>query len=168
VCTIVAPDACEAVLQYAAREELLRNLRDHWAPRAVLAGEAVIVDRLQAVQMVLHQPKEWRRLGPTGFVDATRRRGRVGHARSGTGERRAYSRLGCGPSPCSCATGRFDATSAWLWSNGACCRSQRYADHLGIREDNRCFTPAPPARLSQLRCRIVQEHPTPIRSVSIC
>jgi hypothetical protein len=30
--TVVAPDACEAVLQYAAREELLGDLRDHGAP----------------------------------------------------------------------------------------------------------------------------------------
>jgi len=39
--------------------------------------------------------------------------GRVGHARSGTEERGAYGRLGCGQSPFRCATGRFDATSVW-------------------------------------------------------
>ncbi|MBP6772109.1 MAG: hypothetical protein KA154_03860, partial [Gemmatimonadaceae bacterium] len=41
--------------------------------------------------------KERRRLGTSGLVDAARHRGRVGHARSGTGERRAYVRLGGGP-----------------------------------------------------------------------
>ena len=39
---------------------------------------AVVVDRLQAVQMVRHQPKERRRLRPSGFVDAKRRRRRAG------------------------------------------------------------------------------------------
>ena len=77
MCTIVAPHACEAVLQYAAREELLGNLRDHGAPWAVLAREALVVDRLQALQMIRHQPKERRRLRAPGFVDATRRRRRV-------------------------------------------------------------------------------------------
>ena len=77
--------------------------------------------RLQAVQVVRPQPKKRRCLGPSGFVDATRRRRRVGHARSGTEERRAYVRLGRGPSPFRCAPGRFDATSAWRSPNDACC-----------------------------------------------
>lgn len=46
-----------------------------------------------------------------GDVDAASRPGRVWHARSGTEERRAYARLGRGPTPFRCATGRFDATS---------------------------------------------------------
>jgi hypothetical protein len=41
--------------------------------------------------MVRDQPKARRRLGTSGLVDAARHRGRVGHARSGTEERRAYS-----------------------------------------------------------------------------
>jgi hypothetical protein len=71
--------------------------------------------------MVRDQPKERRRLGTSGLVDAARHRGRVGHARSGTEERRAYIRLGCGPAPFRCATGRFDAPSARRRPNEACC-----------------------------------------------
>jgi len=48
---------------------------------------------------------KWRRLGAPGFVDATRRRRRVGHVRSGTEERRAYARPRRGASPFRCATG---------------------------------------------------------------
>ncbi len=46
-----------------------------------------------------------------GPVDAARRPDCVGNERSGTEERRAYDRLGCGPSPFVGATGCFDATS---------------------------------------------------------
>jgi hypothetical protein len=117
----VAPDARESVVEHATGEELVGDLRDHGAPRAVLACEALVVDGLQAMQMVRHQPKERRRLRASGLVDAARHRGRVGHARSGTRERRAYSRLGCGPSPFRCAQGRFDATSTRCPPNDACC-----------------------------------------------
>ncbi len=47
-----------------------------------------------------------------GSVDATRRRRRVGHTRSGTEKHRAYTRRERGPSPFRCATGGFAATSA--------------------------------------------------------
>ena len=107
--TVVAADAGEAVLQHAAGEERVGHLRDDGTPGAVLAREAVVIDRLQAVQMIRHQPKERRRLGPSGFVDATRRRRRVGHARSGTGERRADTHRPRGPSPFRGATGCFNA-----------------------------------------------------------
>jgi hypothetical protein len=113
VCTVVAADAGEAVVEDAAGEALVGDLCDHGAPWAVLAREALVVDCLQALQMIRHQPKQRRRLGPSGLVDAARRRGCVGHARSGTGERRAYARLGGGPSSFRCVTGRFDATSVW-------------------------------------------------------
>jgi hypothetical protein len=56
--------------QGAAREERVGRRRDHGAPRAVLAREALVVDRLQAPQMVQHQPKARRRLGASGLVDA--------------------------------------------------------------------------------------------------
>ena len=85
--TRVAADAGEAVLQHAAGEELVRDLRHDGAPRAVLAHEALVVDRLQAVQMVRHQPKERRGLRAPRLVDATHRRCRIGHARSETEER---------------------------------------------------------------------------------
>jgi hypothetical protein len=52
--TGVAADAGEAVLEYPTREELVRHPRDHGAPRAVLAREALVVDRLQAMQMIGH------------------------------------------------------------------------------------------------------------------
>lgn len=78
---------------------------------AVIAREAVAVDRPQAMQMIGHQPKERRSLRPSGFADAARRWRRIGHARSGTEERRAYVRLGRGPSPFRCATGHSNATS---------------------------------------------------------
>ena len=54
----IAADARETVFQHAAREELVGDLRHHRTPRAVLAREAVVVDRLQAVQVIRHQPKE--------------------------------------------------------------------------------------------------------------
>jgi len=119
--TGVAADAGEAVLQHAAGKELVGDLRHDGAPRAVLARKALIVDRLQAVQVVRHQLKERLRLGAPGFVDAARRRRRAGHVRSRTGERRAQARLGRGPSPFDCATGCFDATSARRRPNDACC-----------------------------------------------
>ncbi len=73
------------------REELVGDLRDDPAPRTVLAREALVVDRLQSVQVIRHQPKERRRLRASGLVHGARRRYRVGHARSGTEERRAYA-----------------------------------------------------------------------------
>ena len=85
--TVVTANTREPVVEDTAREELLGDLRDHGAPRAVLAREAVVVDRLQSVQVIRHQPKERRRLGASGLVDAARRRRRIGHARSGTEER---------------------------------------------------------------------------------
>ena len=45
----VAADAREPVLEDAAREELVGDLRDDGATRAILAGEAVAVDRLLAL-----------------------------------------------------------------------------------------------------------------------
>ena len=52
VCTVVAADAGEAVLKHAAGEELVRDLRDDGPPRAVLARETVVIDRLQAILKV--------------------------------------------------------------------------------------------------------------------
>ncbi len=118
----IAAEAGEPVLEDATRQELVGDPRDDGAPRAVLLSESFVVDRLQAVQMVRHQPKERRCLGPSGLVDSTRLRCRVGHARSETGERRACARLGPGPSPFRCATGCFDATSARRGPNDAYCR----------------------------------------------
>jgi hypothetical protein len=40
----VATDAREPVVEHAAGEELLGHLRDHGAPQAVLAPEALVVD----------------------------------------------------------------------------------------------------------------------------
>jgi len=48
----IAADAGEPVLQHAAREERVSDLRDHGPPWAILAREAVVVDRLQAVQVI--------------------------------------------------------------------------------------------------------------------
>jgi len=48
----VATDAREPVLEHPAGEELLRDLRDDGAPRTVLAREAVVVDRLQPLQVI--------------------------------------------------------------------------------------------------------------------
>ena len=93
--TVVAANTREPVVEHAAGEERVGHLRDHGATRAVLAREALVVDRLQALPMIRHQPKQRRRLRAPGLVDAMRRRRRVGHVRSGTGERRAYVRLGC-------------------------------------------------------------------------
>ena len=48
----VAADAGEAVLQHAARKELVSDLCDDGAPWAILAREALVVDCLQAMQVV--------------------------------------------------------------------------------------------------------------------
>ena len=109
----LAAEAREPVLEHPAGEELVSDLHDDGPPGAVLAGEAVVVDGLQALQMIRHHPKQRRRLRASGFVDAARRWRRVGHARSGTGERRAYGRLGGWRSPFRCAPGRSDATSGF-------------------------------------------------------
>jgi hypothetical protein len=89
--TVVTPDAREAVLEDAAGEELVRDLRDHGAPRAVLVREALVVHRLQPLHVIRHQPKQRRRLRTPGLVDAEGRGRRrlVSHARSQTVKRRA-------------------------------------------------------------------------------
>ncbi len=117
----MAVEAGEAVLEDCTREALLRHLGDDGAPRAVLGREAVIVDRLEPVQVVRYQLSERRRLGAPRCVDATHRRACIGHARSGPRKRRAYARLGRGPSPIRCARGCCDATSTWRWPGDACC-----------------------------------------------
>ncbi len=38
-------------------EALVGDLRHNGAPWAILAGETVVVDRLQAVEVIRHQPK---------------------------------------------------------------------------------------------------------------
>ena len=48
----VAADAGEAVLEDAAGKELVGDLCDDGAPWAILAREALVVDRLQAIQMI--------------------------------------------------------------------------------------------------------------------
>jgi len=117
----IAADAREAVLEHPTGEELVGNLPDDGPPRAVLAREAVVVDHLQAVQVIGHQPKERRRLGSSGFIDAARRTRWIGHRHSLSRERRAYVRLRCVPSPFRCATGCFDAPSTWFGPHDACC-----------------------------------------------
>lgn len=89
--TGVTADAREPVLEDAAGQELVGDLCDHAAPRAVLAREALIVHRLQPVEMILHQPKQRRRLGAPWLVDAARRRHRVCQTHSATVERPAYA-----------------------------------------------------------------------------
>lgn len=44
------------MLEDAAGEELVGDLRDAGTPWAILAGKALVVDRLQAVQVIRHQP----------------------------------------------------------------------------------------------------------------
>ena len=84
-------EAGEAVFQHAARDKLLGDLRDDGTSRVVLAHGTVVADCLPFVQVIQHQPQERRRLRASGLVDAARRRGCVGHRRSGTEERRAYA-----------------------------------------------------------------------------
>ncbi len=50
--TVVTATTREPVVEHAAGEEPVRDLPDHGAPRAVRAREAVVVDRLQAMQVV--------------------------------------------------------------------------------------------------------------------
>ena len=84
---VVTTNTREPVVEHAAGEELVGDLCDDGPPGAVLAGEAVFVDRLEAMQMIRHQPKQRRRLGASGLVDATRRWRRVGHALRDRGAR---------------------------------------------------------------------------------
>ena len=139
--TAVTANAHEAVLEDPAREEHARNtrgtreelvghLRHDRAPRAIRAREALVVDRLQAVQVIRHQPEQRRGLGAPGFVDAVRRRRRVGPMRSETRERRAYTRPARGASPSHCATGSSDATSTCRLPNDVCsCRADLPSAH---------------------------------------
>jgi len=55
--TVVTANTREPVVEDTTGEELVGHLRDHGAPRAVLAREALVVDGLQAMQMVRDQPK---------------------------------------------------------------------------------------------------------------
>ena len=48
----LAAEAGEPVLEHPAGEELVSDLHDDGPPGAVLAGEAVVVDGLQALQMI--------------------------------------------------------------------------------------------------------------------
>jgi len=123
--TVVTANTREPVVEDAAGEEIVGHLRDHAAPRAVRASEAVVVDCLQAMQMIRPQPKERRRLGASGPVDVTRHRGRVACHHSVA--RRAVStqrRRGAGRTVLA-ADGRFRkrAARASYWS--ARCRSRR-------------------------------------------
>lgn len=56
--TGVTPDASEAVREDAAGEELVRGLADDGAPRAVLAREMLVVDGLQPLHVIRHQPEQ--------------------------------------------------------------------------------------------------------------
>ena len=107
--TVVTADAREPVLEDAAGEELVRDLPDHGAPRAILVREALVVHRLQPLHVIRHQPKQRRRLRTPGLVDAEGRGRRrlVSHARSQTVERQAYGRPARGLSPWCCAAGLF-------------------------------------------------------------
>jgi hypothetical protein len=98
------------------------------------------------VPVIRHQPKERRLLRTSGVVDARRRRGRIGHAYSGTGERRAYAELGGGPSPSRCAMVCFDATSVWRRPNEACCCR---ADRSSAQRD---MSGGPLATEARVRC----------------
>ena len=119
--TTVTANAREAMLEDPAGQELVRYLPDDRAPRAVLAGKSLVVDRLQSVEMVLHQPEQGRRLRASRPVDAGRRRRRVVHAHAATVERRAYASPARGASPSHCRRGSSDATSTCRRPNDACC-----------------------------------------------
>src|SRR3972149_2781516 len=62
-------DACAPVVKDATGEEHVCDLNDDGTPRDALTSEAVVVDRLQAVEMILHQPKQRRRLWASGLVN---------------------------------------------------------------------------------------------------
>ena len=71
--TVPFPEnACRLIRLFRSREERVGDLRHHRTPRAVLAREAFVVHRLQAVQMIRHQPEKWRGLRTSGFAHATR------------------------------------------------------------------------------------------------
>lgn len=64
--------------------EELHSLLDDGSPRAVLMGEALVVDGLRPLEVIRHQPKQRRRLRASGLVGAARRWRRVGDMRSET------------------------------------------------------------------------------------
>ena len=65
--TGVAAGAREAVREDAAGEDLVGDVAHDVAVRAVVAREALVVDPVQAVEMILHQPKQRRRLWASGL-----------------------------------------------------------------------------------------------------
>lgn len=56
---VVAADVREAVFEDSAAEERVVGLRDHGAPRAVRAGEAVVVDGPQPAGWFARVPEGW-------------------------------------------------------------------------------------------------------------
>jgi transposase len=86
------------------------------APMYATRSRRTTTDK-QAVEMILHQPEQRRRLRTPGLVDAEghrRRMSHVPHARSQTVERRAYGRPARGLSPWYCVAGYSDATSVLI------------------------------------------------------
>lgn len=75
------PDTTSAHLPLRHRREqrgvqpLRPSPSEQGAPRPVLTREAVVPNRLQAMQMIRHQPKEGRRVGAYGLAGAARHRG---------------------------------------------------------------------------------------------
>src|ERR1035437_5074588 len=115
--------------------------RYSWA-QAVVARDALVVHRLQAVELILHQPEQRRRLRAPGLVDVEGRRRRVcrgvchvPHARSPTVERRAYGRPARGLSSWCCVAGHSDATCAGLTRLAAAERTtdRRAERHPSVR-----------------------------------
>jgi len=107
----VTANARKAILEDGAGEQLVRDLGDHGASRAVLAREAAVVHRLQAVEMIPHQRTQWRSLWASGPGDAEGHLRRACHTRSPSMERRAYAGPARGLSSWNCVVGHSDATS---------------------------------------------------------
>ena len=66
--TGVAADAREAVLEDTKRQEVVGRLRTDGTARAVLAGEALVVDCLSAGTALPIERRNRRTIGPAGNV----------------------------------------------------------------------------------------------------
>ena len=115
----IVADAREPVVEHAAGEERVRDLRDHGAARAVLARETVVADRLQGAGGA-GDPKAIERAATPWGAGACRRRGPNG-ARC----RRAFSEARC-------VTGIFASGRGSVVPRGTASGS------TGIAAQNRC------------------------------
>ena len=71
----VAAHAGKSVVEDTAREEFVGDLANYRAPVTISMGKAILIDRVQIGEMILHQSEERGRARASWFVDTCRRIG---------------------------------------------------------------------------------------------